>query len=753
MAESSCSARWGLKRKITLGISVAALFLYAAITIWLAFETNIGDKFLPSDKEFIYNNQIFTPSKDSEESNQNDNDHAEQNSKANISNSHWEYYSLLSSSLVEFKDYDISAESSQRFQKIPSQIPNISCFPLKLGYSDSQADELFNPWKSFDSCSDEKNQFLFFNSSNNKLEMNCTENPQYALGSLIETESFGSLLIQIKWNNYTSPVDIGQREFAYGKCGRQIQTFLVNKFNKKVADEAKEKSREINQFLARRKPHRPLTVFYILIDSLSRLHLYRNLPLFIDFLNSNIVTGKYSMDFLAYDFLINSAQGENTYPNMIPVLYGHNSSFHDDLIGGKGFSFRRKADDWIFQGIQQNSLWHFYKENGFVTMMGYDTIYDFLAKGLGKKIQTDHQAFNFWSGAAYTYGYKDFLELQQCLGLHNSHYYMLDYTWQYLNNYSKINKFAYIHLSTAHEESGTVIRTLDDDLVEYMEKLVKYFYDNPDEDMMIFVGSDHGKHTKEWDRSYEGYIENKLPSQFVITNRKFISRIDAARNLKENSLRMVGKFDWNLTLKQLAVSPYGKLDPKSILYNQWKKDFFVKDSISLLLESASQDRTCSDLGIENYLCTCIRWVDIAYKQQYKPVTVLADLAIKSINNQIKESHASCQLVHLDNILTAKEHQIRGEEFQNRNITITISIKESQKALYEVNGFAAEATKEFRRLELDDPYGFNPSERFTQRFPKGLLISMKAQLHSIKRLDIYSHNCTKPESLAAPYCFC
>ena len=36
---------------------------------------------------------------------------------------------------------------------------------------------------------------------------------------------------------------------------------------------------------------------------------------------------------------------------------------------------------------------------GFVTMFGFDTVWDYLVKATGKNILTDHKAFNFWTGA------------------------------------------------------------------------------------------------------------------------------------------------------------------------------------------------------------------------------------------------------------------------------------------------------------------------------------------------------------------
>lgn len=74
---------------------------------------------------------------------------------------------------------------------------------------------------------------------------------------------------------------------------------------------------------------------------------------------------------------------------------------------------------------------------------------------------------------------------------------MLNYLNQYVKNYKNYNRFAYVHLSTAHEATGTVIRTADDDLASFFKVLLDFFKQNPDEDFVIHLMSDHGKHSKE----------------------------------------------------------------------------------------------------------------------------------------------------------------------------------------------------------------------------------------------------------------
>ncbi len=87
---------------------------------------------------------------------------------------------------------------------------------------------------------------------------------------------------------------------------------------------------------------RPLTVYSVLFNSLSRQHFYRNFPQTIKFLNEQFTTGKYKDKFAMYDFIINNAHGENTQPNMVPILYSYNLDYHFKRL--EGFDMKKDKD-------------------------------------------------------------------------------------------------------------------------------------------------------------------------------------------------------------------------------------------------------------------------------------------------------------------------------------------------------------------------------------------------------------------------
>jgi hypothetical protein len=53
-------------------------------------------------------------------------------------------------------------------------------------------------------------------------------------------------------------------------------------------------------------------------------------------------------------------------------------------------------------------MWGIARSLGYVTMFGFDTVYDFLSRSMSRKIETDHMASNFWKAATKARVYEEF---------------------------------------------------------------------------------------------------------------------------------------------------------------------------------------------------------------------------------------------------------------------------------------------------------------------------------------------------------
>lgn len=56
--------------------------------------------------------------------------------------------------------------------------------------------------------------------------------------------------------------------------------------------------------------------------------------------------------------------------------------------------------------------------------------------------------------------------------------------------YNDVNLWLYAHINTAHEATGLHARTLDGDLVEFLDRVLRKYADT--HDIVAFVMADHG---------------------------------------------------------------------------------------------------------------------------------------------------------------------------------------------------------------------------------------------------------------------
>lgn len=424
-----------------------------------------------------------------------------------------------------------------------------------------------------------------------------------------------------------------------------------------------------------------------MFDSLSRQSFYRNFPKTLSWLNKTLTQ---SYNSVLLDFPLAIVNGEDTQPNLIPIFYGHSSGDHWGLL--HGLSIFNESDQAKFIKIQENAIWNMYKKKGFVTMFGYDTVWDYFSYTTGRIITTDHISSNFFHAANKLVGYEDFWKDIQCIGNQSSDYYLLKYLNDFAHSYESLNKFSYIHMSQGHEHSGTVIRTVDYNLKYFLSSIIS-FYNSTKTDYVIFLGGDHGKHSKEWDKTYEGYLENHIPALFVISNNEFLSKHNSKAHLNTHSL--ISRLDIHLTLKHLAVSPYGTLTENSPLYKTWTRH--VRNNAKSLFIGKFHDRTCAEMGIADFLCPCegLKTVD-RYEEQYP--LVFADYVARKINMEIIDNDLEnvCMTVSVNNIITVMEQKLKSNKDLTRLIQVEFSVREVSEAKVKANGLLT-TTEEMRRI--------------------------------------------------------
>jgi Protein of unknown function (DUF229) len=597
-------------------------------------------------------------------------------------------------------------------------ISDTFCVPESYGYTLNQSNQLFDPNATFQDCMAENPEFVQVNFTHLISDCNST---YYMLGKPTSEERFGKGSYPVEWELfYDHNIATLDREYAFIKCKKKRQAATFVKYNQQAANRAKDITKKISNDLNLKTPTKPLTVFMLIFDSLSRSHMYRNFNKTLKYLNENVANGEYKEKFVFYDFLINHASGENTIPNMIPFLFGYNYKYHKMRV--KNFDYKNPDFNKDFIEIQEDSIWKHYEKMGFVTMFGFDIIWDFLVPAVGREIKTDHVFTNFWKAASSVFGNDNYINSHSCFGSHNSHWYMLNYIRQYLKAYEGINRFGYGHITTAHEKSGTIIKTVDEDLLELLKDILET-YEESNEDIVFIMAGDHGKHVSETDIEKEGWLENMLPGHIVIANKNLIQRLKSHKILEHNTKKLVSRSDWFLTLKHLSIVPYGNIFEHSELYNSWKKITDSNHAVSLLLEKIDNNRKCSDVDIDDYACICLPYkeLDKLTPIQSEKVNEVIALGLKTINKQLKSS--LCKTLYLKNITYVA---VRPFNSNYEIYRIRVSISHDRLVVFEIYGSVySEYLKSFYKKE---DFGNAPTSVVSY--------DLEVQLLKVIRIDEY-----------------
>lgn len=528
------------------------------------------------------------------------------------------------------RNYFISPHNLTAFPNLSAL--SLKCYPALQGLSPENAARILTYTKYYDCKIPDKSKIELID---DKVFINCAEKSinSYSLDPL-EQEIFGVGESTVIWERISKPtaVNINKAQYIFIKCARtSIYSMVFNHFDSKISEKSQNLRKNIEaQFNL--NSTRPLTVHILVIDSVSRQNFFRTQTDTLKFLNTQVLSGKFSEKFTVYDFWLTNTINLFTKANMIPVLYGETHTEIENEIGK--MNTNNDSFSPAYLEIQKKAIWSYFSSLGYVTMFGYDTIWDFLSSCTGKKIQTDYNFLNFWKAAMKIYNYNDFSDKQRCFGGKNAHSYLLDYSLQFIKNYSRHNRFLYAHISPAHESTG-VIQTLDGDLKSYLTSILSYFSDNSHEDLVLLLMSDHGRGAARLEFSLEQFTEHRLPITMIITNKEFVQNIGGAKALAVNSERLIGRFDLHLTLQTLAIAPYGRLSQKS--YTEMKKKYANKQTVSLFMEEIRKNRTCEDIAVRDIDCLCKNFEKVEKNDiiHYKAVNVLVNLAMESIRKRVK----------------------------------------------------------------------------------------------------------------------
>ena len=501
----------------------------------------------------------------------------------------------------------------ERHKRITS---NRKCIPMYYGILPELDDDYFRS-KSF-SCSgkDTNKQFTL---DQGFINFKCTFNGKVYIGGPQSEERIGEHKFKDNWIQYNKPIEMGSSEYAFGICGSQKFAILRNKFNETAFNRAKKISEELHSNSNKNK--RPMTLIYLFIDSLSRQIFFRNLKKTASYLKSELGSSSYSV----YDFLLNNVEETYTAANIAPMLMGNKLKEHKNIVNGS----LKIPEDAEKYSAQQNktALWKLFENKGFVTMYSMESSLDFVSSVTGRKVLVDHTIGGFWRNAAIHMKFVEFTVGPQCIGGKMPHEYSLEYLKNFLENYNGVNKAAFLHINTAHEETCNRVKTLDQPLKDLLEFVLGF---NDDEKVIVIAG-DHGRYYKA--HTVEAYTEKTMTGHFLIASRSLIDRLGLNESLSYNQDKLNSRQDWYETLKYASNFPYLNQKQKDSTIQAFKLN---KGSANLFYDKINENRDCNDIGIENsLLCSCHNLI-ARVQEPSKLFDEISQRVADSINKFIKK---------------------------------------------------------------------------------------------------------------------
>ncbi|OMJ95814.1 hypothetical protein SteCoe_708 [Stentor coeruleus] len=474
-------------------------------------------------------------------------------------------------------------------------------------------------YKGYGKCSANTLNNIIIN--NNKIKATCLNDKNPYM--YIDNENIsllGGEVSKIKFEAIEN-ADLGNGEYVFIQCDdKEKYAFVFNRFKESVSKKAQEKRLEI----ANGNFTRPLSVLLLIFDSVSRGSAQRNWPKTMELLES-----KNQKKFTVFDFEKAGAIGLDTRDNIIPVLFGQSEKYHSEFLQDTKLSPSMISPKHA--EIQSYALWNYYSNLGYTTLFIYDTVLDYLARSTGRQISADYAFVNFWKAAKRTFGYSEFADNQRCIGTNNALYYSFNYTEQFFINYKGHNRFAYIHTLAAHEDSGNV-ETIDQDLPDFLNNL---FHIHNDEDLVIYMMSDHGRGDSNLAFSHKGYFDHRLVMNYVILSKSLEKSFAMTENLQHNTHELLGRYDINFSLKSLAHLPYGGMSIED--KNKERMKYYV-DVVDIFNEKIKENRNCEDIGYTFDMCPCRDYenIDVNNQEDVEIVNKIIEMSLEHIGKSRNE---------------------------------------------------------------------------------------------------------------------
>lgn len=326
------------------------------------------------------------------------------------------------------------------------------------------------------------------------------------------------------------------------------------------------------------------SVLIVGVDGVSRLNAHRQLPKTVQYLKQEM--GAIEM----YGY---TKVGDNTFPNLIPLLTG----LRVEEVTNRIWSEMEPLDKLPF-------LWKLFARGGWSTLYAEDTpqisTFNYLKQGFLKQ-PTDYYFRPFILEYERALGRRKPLNCYECVGPQSETEVLV----RWLKSYVELSllrpffAFAWVN-SVTHDDFNGGSR-VDDLYKSFFESLQRNAY--LDNTIVMFL-SDHGQRWGSIRGTYMGMMEDRLPMLFLRfppTFRRHHPNI--MRNLHINARRLTTPFDVHATLANL-VSFMGT--PRALDIDELPEHLqeVAHERAVTLFREIPLNRSCHDAGIDEQWCVC-----------------------------------------------------------------------------------------------------------------------------------------------------
>ncbi|XP_028146046.2 uncharacterized protein LOC114339588 [Diabrotica virgifera virgifera] len=390
-----------------------------------------------------------------------------------------------------------------------------------------------------------------------------------------------------------------QEDIVSVKCYLDADKIYENVHTTIVVTEAVKQ--KLQKFQIRKESkRRPLSVLFIVIDSVARLNFERTMPLTREFILENNFT-----DYMAY-----SKIDDNTFPNFNALITGLNLKQSNEICKPYEIGQLNKCP----------MIWYDFRDSGYATAYAEDwaeiSTYNYLKKGFTNP-PTDYY-FKPYMEAAKGLGTTFIDTMPFCAGPETQGERILDIAKDFSTTFKDQPNFGIFWMNTfSHNYLNTPSR-MDQTFKKFMEDLKS---EGILDSSMVVLLADHGMRFGRIRQTNQGWYEERLPMNFISLPPWFKEEYPRKyQNFKDNSKKLTSTYDFYLTLQDIlamSVSNYTMTGSKAC------------PTCASFFAEIPEKRSCSKAGVPERWCTCIgkfenNHTDLTPEIQKAAVTFIMD---------------------------------------------------------------------------------------------------------------------------------